>query len=200
MDKRERAEENLAVIRSMMERATVYRMISGPTALFAGLLTLAMVIFFPWDDVEDKYDWKWIWFAVAGITLLFNTALVVQKAKREGAAIFSPGLKMGFRAILPAMIIGFVIGLMQFRAYDHVVLAWIWMLCYGAALTATGSFAPRSMWWLGIIFIGTGLCFFRSYPSGLESVVKGNLMMAQTFGAYHLVYGLYVLLIEQKRD
>ena len=50
---------------------------------------------------------------------------------------------MGLREILPAMVIGFVIGLLQAQNFHPVTLAWIWMLCYGVALIATGSFAPR---------------------------------------------------------
>ena len=40
MDPRPKAEEDLRVIRSLMERATVYRAISAPTALVAGLLSI----------------------------------------------------------------------------------------------------------------------------------------------------------------
>src|SRR2546421_298418 len=40
MDERLNAEENLRVIRQLMERATVYRAISAPTALVAGILSL----------------------------------------------------------------------------------------------------------------------------------------------------------------
>ena len=39
MSDRESAEENLRVIRSLMERVTTYRAISAPSALVAGLLS-----------------------------------------------------------------------------------------------------------------------------------------------------------------
>jgi len=41
MNERSRGEEHLRVIRSLMERATIYRAISAPTALLGGLLALA---------------------------------------------------------------------------------------------------------------------------------------------------------------
>ena len=37
---RSKAEENLRVIRSLMERATVYRAIAAPAALVAGFLSI----------------------------------------------------------------------------------------------------------------------------------------------------------------
>ncbi|MEN8797013.1 MAG: hypothetical protein ABF328_09920 [Akkermansiaceae bacterium] len=199
MSDKDRAEENLAIIRSMMERATVYRMISGPTALFGGVLTLLVVFLFPWAEFEAPRDWKWVWFGVAILVLVMNTVLVILKSTREKTTLFSPGLKMGLKAIVPALLIGFVIGIIQ-NDLSSEELAWIWMLCYGAALCATSSFAPRSMWWLGIFFIVTGLYFFRDIPSGGYSIVRANMMMSQTFGGYHLVYGFYVLLVEKKRS
>ena len=42
MDERKRAEEHLRVIRSLMERATIYRAISAPTALVGSILALAL--------------------------------------------------------------------------------------------------------------------------------------------------------------
>ena len=225
MDEKKRAEENLAIIRSMMERATVYRMISGPTALFAGFLTLIVPWISPLFSGMTRYsEWKWAWFGVAVIVMMFNTILVVVKAKREEKSVFSPGLRMGIWAIFPSLLIGFVIGLLQPEGYHPVILAWIWMLCYGVALMATRSFAPRSISWLGFAFILAGLYHFIKWPSfalgvsqrgwaevrslpsfqGLisvpESVSFANQAMMFSFGALHLIYGCYVIFIETKRS
>jgi hypothetical protein len=212
MTEKERAAQNLETIRSMMERATVYRMISGPTALFAGLLAVVLPWIVPlFEGMKLFSEWKWVWFGVAGTIIIFNSVLVIIKAKREGESIFSPGLRMGLRAILPAMVIGFVIGLLQPQNFHPVILAWIWMLCYGVALMATVSFAPRSLWWLGCAFVVAGLYHFRLWPSygcGVEQGWTGigdglwvaNMAMAKTFGIFHLIYGLYVIFIENKRS
>jgi hypothetical protein len=42
MHERERAEEDLRVIRTLMERATIYRAISAPTALAGGVLAVTL--------------------------------------------------------------------------------------------------------------------------------------------------------------
>ena len=198
MNEQERAARNLETIRSMMQRATVYRMISGPTALFAGAVTIALALLLNWDP--NLIGWKWAWFALAFVVIIFNTQLVVSKAKKENSPLFSPGLRMGLRAILPALIIGFVIGWVQPRGYSHTISAWIWMLCYGTSLMATGSFAPRSIPVLGAAFIAAGLYCFLKYPSGWYPIHIANFMMAITFGGFHLIYGLYVIFIENKRS
>ena len=196
MNEQERAAQNLETIRSMMQRATVYRMISGPTALFAGVLVFVTVLFAPFDS----WDWKLTWFCVAGLVMALNTMLVVAKAKKENASVFSPGLRMGLRALLPAMIIGFFIGAIEPRGYSPIILSWVWMLCYGVALMSTGSFAPRSLWLLGAAFMLSGLyCFYR-WPTGFHESIGGSTLMAITFGGYHLIYGLYVIFIENKRS
>jgi hypothetical protein len=59
MSEKERAAQNLETIRSMMERATVYRMISGPTALFAGLLAVVLPWIFPlFEGMKLSSEWK----------------------------------------------------------------------------------------------------------------------------------------------
>ncbi len=50
MDPRAKAEEDLRVIRSLMERATVYRAISAPTALVAGLLSIVAAVAIYWNN------------------------------------------------------------------------------------------------------------------------------------------------------
>ena len=44
MNDRFRAEEDLRVIRTLMERATVYRAISAPTALVGGVLSISSAV------------------------------------------------------------------------------------------------------------------------------------------------------------
>ena len=197
MNEQERAAQNLEVIRSMMERATVYRMISGPTALFAGVLALLVAWF---ESSFYAKTWLSIWYGVALSIMIFNTILVLLKAKREETTVFSPGLMMGLRAIIPPLLIGFFIGAFApTRSYDAVLLSWIWMLCYGVALMSTVNFAPRSIWVLGSMFLVSGLyCFYR-WPTGTNDL-DDSLLMAITFGGYHLLYGLYVIFIENKRS
>jgi hypothetical protein len=203
MTDKERAAQNLETIRSMMERATVYRMISGPTALFAGVLVIVTAIYAP----TDFWDWRSTWFCVAGLVMAFNTILVLQKAKKEKTPIFSSGLRMGIRSLFPAMLVGAVIGFFDPRGYSTLMLSWIWMLCYGVALMSTVSFAPRSLWVLGAAFLVSGLyCFYRwpssymLYDKGLGVGEAGDLLMGLTFGGFHLIYGLYVIFIENKRS
>ena len=50
-NERSKAEEDLRVIRSLMERATVYRAISAPAALVAGLLSILLLV----QSIVDRW-------------------------------------------------------------------------------------------------------------------------------------------------
>ncbi|MDB4588296.1 hypothetical protein N9124_02310 [bacterium] len=206
MNEQERAARNLETIRSMMQRATVYRMISWPTALFAGSLALI----WPLLLTNHRMHWALPWIVLAGVVAVFNTILVFKKAKREGENLVTPGLRMGLQAIMAPMLVGAVIGIVATFSrggYSPVLLSWIWMLCYGGGLMATVNFAPRSIWWLGHTFVLSGLyCFYR-WPVGIplwaphpEPSFSSDLLMQITFGGYHVIYGLYVIFIENKRS
>ncbi|MEC8942818.1 MAG: hypothetical protein VYC95_08800, partial [Verrucomicrobiota bacterium] len=123
MTEREQAANHLKVIRSLMERTTVYRTISWPTALFGGSLAvlLAALLFLREQaailegTVGEKGisegSWVICWLVALVLTTLFNVMLVSRKSKREGRPFFSPGLKMALRAFIPPMLVGGVLGI-----------------------------------------------------------------------------------------
>src|SRR5438132_13318087 len=101
-DERSKAEEHLRVIRSLMERATIYRAISAPTALVAGLLSIfaAGAIFlnnetsfnvgFQFTSRESELVWL--------VALLFSLPPIAFFIRREafgpGGPFFPPALKL----------------------------------------------------------------------------------------------------------
>jgi len=80
MNQLDRAEEHLKTIRRLMERATIYRAISAPTALTGGLLSLAAcaVLVLAGDNSQGPYKLEWqdprphlflaVWLAVLLLT------------------------------------------------------------------------------------------------------------------------------------
>ena len=199
MNEKDKAAENLEVIRSLMERATeratVYRAISGPTALLALVMGFGGVV-----KMEHLLNLHWhqIWYVVLGLVVIFNTVLIVRKSQREKKPLFSPGLKAACRAIVPPLAVGFVGGqvLVEAKLYHYVPA--VWMSCYGLALMSTGSFSPRSMWNLGAAFVVTGI-FVALFPrTGLS--LLDNRIMGVAFGGFHLIYGALVTVSKKDRS
>ena len=107
MNEHQRAEDHLRVIRALMERATIYRAISAPTALVGGLLALAVAALSArWKAYDSNTAFRFEWGTTLFLTLLANTLYIAGEARRRGDPLISPGMKMALRAVLPAMLVG----------------------------------------------------------------------------------------------
>ncbi|MDR3402436.1 MAG: hypothetical protein P4L99_08050 [Chthoniobacter sp.] len=197
------AEEHLRVIRSLMEKATIYRAVSAPTAMVAGIAALIVgnppfKLLFDHCDPAISFCLRWLLALFA--TLLVNTLLIFREARRRGDPVLSPGMRAALQALSPPMLCGAVSFCLFTPQYLPAVLA----IFYGLALLATTHFAPRSIMWLGWSFLLIGLAMVvisttnPLYPGPAPDMTTNRLfmqimpdwMMVATFGCFHLFYGI----------
>jgi hypothetical protein len=214
MNEQERAEEHLRTIRRLMERATIYRAISAPTALVGGLLSLVasyltFVCSIPssvdyWDLFgfsirKNGYFFFCLWLLVLLLTAGTNTLFIVLGARKRNEPVFSASMKAALVALAPALILGAAITCCSAgSAFDsslYFYLGIIWTACYGLGLLATSHFAPRSLTLLGWAFllssiIGTVYLSLGGDNDdfGDRSALPCAAFMALTFGLFHLIY------------
>lgn len=193
-----------------MERATIFRALSGEAALLGGAISVGA----GWMS-EGKIGWAWgsIWLGGLGVVLIFAVWQLLRLSQFHERPFWSHGLKVTLRGGLPSLVAGGFLGLLYLKygsrnpSYPKAELfaASFWILHYGLALLALREFAPKSMTWLGIAFVATGICtfagstfiqvispiLFRLGPSGL---------MAATFGGFHLLYGAAIVTTTTRRD
>jgi hypothetical protein len=203
MDPRSKAEEDLRVIRSLMERATIYRAISAPTALVAGALSILVTFAVYWNNEHTSIFGRVIrgrqfvnvWIAVLVVALAANTFFVWREARKNGRPFVSSGMRLALGAIAPCLLIpaAFTIWF-YFTGYlggAELELVMVWIVFYGLALLSTALFAPRSLALLGWSFLLSGLAvpaltdLIQDFTSDVPLVAMGT-----TFGLYHLVYAL----------
>ncbi len=192
----EEAAENLRVIRNLMERATVYRAISAPTALFAAAVAIPTGLSLALGPAGEGVTPLAFWMVWAGVYLavdLFNGVLLWRDARRRGAPLLTANLRHAFAALVPPMLAGGLISLLVVH-HSYLMAALCWVLFYGLGLLATHGFAPASIKALGGVFVIAGLAvsvYWRMV--GLEdSPQLGAWLMAGTFGLFHLVYGISI--------
>lgn len=203
---RTEAEEHLRVIRSLMEKATIYRAVSAPTALLGGSLSVLVGVLLagPFRETAEHPTWFFgPWLAVLAFTAAANGYFIRRDAMRRGDPFVSPGMKMALRALAPAHLVAGFFTLLAMvgtggpvTARSYLALPAAWCLAYGLGLLAMAHFAPRSLMWLGWCFVFAGLAsaailFFGPgvlLPTGLTPTQFANVTMACTFGALHLVY------------
>lgn len=187
------AEENLRTIRSLMERATIYRAISAGPALLAGLLSLVVGIWLiTRAELVSNRVFVGIWLVVLVVVDGFNTWLLYREAKGRGGSFPSASTLQGIRTLAPPMLTCGLIGLiMCWVSGDLVRGTLLWVLGYGLGLTATASFAPRSIRALGLAFVVAAVAWFvwaELRPAKPDEIREAARVMAATFGGFHLVY------------
>jgi|SRR4051794_39517482 len=193
---RDRAEQDLRVIRSLMERATTYRAISAPTALCGAVLAIAAAFFINKDETRPR-SFVVIWLGVLVLVLCANTLFVWREATRAGRPFFSASMKMAIRAVTPCLIIPLALTMWYlttgYLGAQELLLVAIWIAFYGLALLATSFFAPRSLVVLGWCFLLSALAIpivASNAPEEISALQLPNVLMAVTFGGYHLIYAL----------
>ena len=210
MNDSEKALNQLNLIREMMEKATVYRALSAPAAIFGGLLAVLLGLYFLLQDKNGEFvdgaHYFWTWVVALIIADSFNALLLFKRAKREGSKFISSGVKLTILRTAPAAIAGAIISF-EAAKNDIELCTLVWILCYGAALLAMGEVAPRSLKRLGWSFIVFGTVFFliwMKFRAALSPVLgigylgSASIMMIATFGILHIGHGIGVLIRKGK--
>lgn len=205
MSPQQAALENLRVIRSLMEKAHIYRAVSAQAALFGGLGSVIIA----WRGAAPLLQEKSLvagrgfvpeWLGLLLAMAVFNAVMLHLEARRRGQPFISAGMKTALRALLAPLLVGGVVGIgLITHLHSHVMGALVWALCYGLALLSTAGFSPRSLVRLGWAFVAAGLALFWAWAAMPDIRLLpddqplASLVMGLTFGLLHLVYGVAVL-------
>ena len=203
MTTQEEAVEQLRVIRSVMERATIFRALSGETALIGGAAALAAA----WLS-EGRHVWAWaVWWLVGLVLVIaFNVFQIYRLKTAYHRPFWSPGLRVALRGVMPSLIAGGFLGLIFVRADQDRAAACMWILHYGLALLAIREFAPKSMVWLGWAFVIFGVVSLAGVSNVVDGLtlwmrtLNGSRLMAITFGGFHLIYGALIVTTARREE
>jgi hypothetical protein len=202
MDK-DKAFQELQVIRALMERPIRYTTLGGKSAVLAGLAALAgtaadWAVWFstpPPDFTAALLASGAIWLGVLAVATAGTILLSWQREKRQGMPFWTSIKRRILATILPIFVasVGMTVGLVLHGLRHPESDPWVlimpsWMLFYGVALWQLGLLSEPPVRVLAGAFFVAGLacCFV---PAILHNPVPA---MGATFGGFHLVYGLYV--------
>ncbi len=203
MTTREEAAEQLRVIRSVMERATIFRALSGETALIGGAAALAAA----WCS-EGRHYWGFAgwWLGGLAAVLAFNVFQIFRMKVAHDRPFWSSGLRVALRGVLPSLVAGGFLGLLFVRGGQEQTAACLWILHYGLALLAIREFAPKSMVWLGWAFVLFGMVSLAAVadvihvPPQWLKILNGSRLMAISFGGFHLIYGALIVTTGRREE
>ena len=185
-----------------MEKATVYRAISVPSALVGGCagISAAAIFYFRSRSMGDEYEemsplFLACWLGALALAAVGNLYFLRADVRRRDEKFVSAGMRAALRALWPSYLVAAVLTVLWRNSPEFLPISW--MVLYGLSLLGTQHFAPRSITLLGWAFLIAGLLALVGRPwvdsfaeneSGMLFV--GNLAMGATFGIFHLIYAV----------
>jgi hypothetical protein len=181
---RDHAAENLVFIRDAMERAGSFTAVPGWGGVVMGLTGLAAAIIAAGQ--QTSAGWLLTWLAAAAIATIAGVISMLLKSRESGVAFFSRPARQFAFSYLPAILAGILLTAALVRANLHSFLPGLWLLLYGAAVVAGGTYSVRVVPLMGILF------FFLGAVALFTSPLIGNLCLAAGFGVLHIVFGAII--------
>jgi len=180
----DRAIDNLQFIRETMERAGSFTAVSGTGVIAAG--GIALVAGFVAASQPTMLRWMAVWVVAAAAALTVALGLTVRKARSLGPPLMSGPGRKALLAFTPAVLAGALISLATVRVGGEELIAGMWLLLYGAGVTAGGALSVSIIPVLGLSFMALGVGALTAPPS------LANWFMLAGFGGLHIGFGLAI--------
>jgi hypothetical protein len=206
------AQARMQEIQRIMERATLWTILPGTSAIVGGLMVLGgcLVSFLMFRLIENpsfspidfagllelslygQIAFCVMWFLIGVGGILAEIHFAQMQAKREGISPRGRSARLAFFSLTPSVVIAMVLTLKflsptELRTQEVQYIAPVWMMLYGTGVYTAGLFSVRAPRTLGMVFIAAGVAsigFFQQY---------GVITAALSFGLFHIVFGLFVI-------
>jgi uncharacterized membrane protein YfcA len=205
------AEENLQVIRTLMERAGLYRRALAPVMVMVGMLGVLGALVGEALVLESPASFVRWWFLVAFTSIAFSLLIVRRQALRSDEGFWTPPTRKVCTAMTPPLTAGFFIAALPMvdcaGSASPVVYVIAWLLLYGCALHSAGQFISQGVRLLGWAFVlAAGLlgCVASEYFgwTGMRAEwiewLRPHRFMGFTFGGFHLIAAAYLYFTEKR--
>jgi hypothetical protein len=179
-----RAMDNLRFIRETMERAGSFTAVSGWGSIATGVT--ALVAAWLASLQSDPLAWLAVWSGEALLALGIGALAVFLKARAAGMPLLSGAARKLALSLAPPLAAGAVLTVVLFQEGHLGILPGMWLLLFGAGITAAGSYSVRIVPVMGLSFMLLG---------GATLLLPdqwGNALMGLGFGGLHIVFGLLI--------
>ena len=181
---RDKAIEDLRLIRETMERAQSFTAVPGWGTVILGLTALAAA-YIASRQYTDA-EWLVAWLAEAVIAVTIGVAAMVLKARRLGAPLLRGSGARFALGYSPPLVAGAVLTVVLFAAGFAVALPGTWLLLYGTGVMTGGASSVRAVPVMGLGFMALGVAAFASPP------IWGDAYLAAGFGGLNILFGAII--------
>ena len=179
----ERAADNLRFIRATMERAAAFTAVPGYGGIAMGVTACALGVVAMRQPAQEQ--WFRVWLAELAIGVCIALVAMSYKAKRARLSLLSASGRNFLLAFAPPVGAGGVLTFAFASTGNYALLPGMWLLLYGAGVTAGGAASVR-------VIPVMGACFCTLGVIALLLPGSGDVLMILGFGLLHIVFGAVI--------
>ncbi|MHB8519398.1 MAG: hypothetical protein ACYDH9_01450 [Limisphaerales bacterium] len=205
------AAENIQAIRTLMERAAIYRRALAPIMFLTGSVGLLAAVLGGFLPIASARGFLGYWLGVSLLPLAGSFWLVRRQALKDAEPFWSPPARRVGQALLPPLTSGLIISVVLLihlgrsapEMANVIAMVWVpsgWVILYGCAIHAAGFFMPRGMKLFGWVFIAGGCGLFALGIPDVPRPLFAHGVMGFFFGVLHLAYGLYLTFTTKEKN
>jgi hypothetical protein len=200
------AEENLQVIRTLMERAGLYRRALAPVMLSVGLIGLTAGALGSSLSGRTFGGFITYWSCACLLSIGVSIGISRRQAIRSDEQFWSPATRRVVLAFLPGRASGACVTVVLSglgaesggSAQDGVLFVPIWLIFYGCGLHSAGWFVSQGMRRLAWGFILCGVLVLSGAFAFDGERLPAHWLMGATFGGLHLIAAAYLYFTEKR--
>jgi hypothetical protein len=206
------AQARMQEIQRIMERATLWTILPGTSAIIGGLMVLGgcLVSYLMFRSIENpsfspidfacllelslnaQITFCVMWFLIGVGGVLAEIHFAQLQARRQGILPKGRSTRLALFSLTPSVVVAMVLTLKflsptELRTQEIQYIAPVWMMLYGTGVYTAGLFSVRAPRTLGIVFIAAGVASIGLLQQ------YGVITAALSFGLFHIVFGLYVI-------
>jgi hypothetical protein len=178
-----RAADNLRFIRDTMERASAFTAVPGWGGVVIGCTALIAGAVASQRSLTGQF---WVWLLEGVVAVIIGIAALRWKSERVAIPLGSSTARRALLSFAPPLAAGGVLTVALYGIHQLGLVAALWLLLYGVAVTTAGTFSVRIVPVMGICFMILGAA------AALVPAHWSNWFLTGGFGVLHIGFG-YVI-------
>ena len=176
--------DHLRYIRETMERAGSFTAVPGWGGVAMGATALAAAGIA--SHAASRALWLLSWLAEGALAIAIGFFSMERKARAAGLPLWSAPVRKFLYSFLPPLIAGAALTVTLWRAGLFGAIPGVWLMLYGAGITAGGAFSVRVIPVMGMCFLALGVIAL------LAPVTWPDVWLGTGFGGLHIIFGAMI--------
>ena len=180
----EHALDQIRYIRQTMKRTAEFTAVPGWGGVMIGFSALVAAVLAAYQPTV--LAWLQVWMYECLVSIVIGGGSVWRKVKAGDESIYTAAGRKFLLSFAPPILVGALLTYVLYHANVSVLLPGMWLLLYGTAVVAAGTFSVRIVPIMGFCFMVLGgVALFLP-------IFWGNSFLAVGFGGLQIVFGAWI--------